>query len=73
MVFPDRIVVSYHKTICFNSFYENQDKKEELLKQAKQSAFDYGVTFGTVHLSYYEIKRIKTDEEIFQFLETYKF
>ena len=69
MVTPNQVYASYYKTICFVENYNNELEKEIVIGKAKKVAFDYGLTFGSVHLNYYEFKSLQDSNEIFKFLE----
>lgn len=68
MVTPNQVYASYVETICFIENYNNELEREIAIAKAKKVAFDYGLTFGSVQLNYYEFRTLQDNNDIFKFL-----
>jgi predicted amidohydrolase len=69
IVTPSSVYATYHKTICYKAEYHDEDSKWSAIKEAKATAFGYGLSFGDVSLGMRETHKYWNDQEVFDLLE----
>jgi ribonucleotide reductase beta subunit family protein with ferritin-like domain len=71
IITDNKVYATYVKTICFKEHYTNEEQKEKAIKQAQSSAFCYALGFVNVYVKQIFLQGSLTDEDIFNYLETY--
>jgi hypothetical protein len=69
IVTPSSVYATYYKTICYKAEYHDEESKWSAIKEAKATAFGYGLSFGTVSLDMFETDKRWTSEKVFDLLE----
>jgi len=67
----DKVYATYVKTICFKEHFTNEGERSEAIIQAQSVAFSYALGFGRVFVNRIDLRGSLTDQDIFEFLETY--
>ena len=71
IITDDKVYATYVKTICFKEHYTNEEQKNDVIKQAQSTAFCYALGFGKVYVNQIVLQGSLTDQDIFNYLETY--
>ncbi len=63
------VYATYFKTICFKAPFTNEIEKMQAQHDASASAFNYSLNSPVVRTSLIADGRIKSDENVFDYLE----
>ena len=70
IITENTIYATYVKTICFKSYFNDEYQFNDEIIKAQHTAFSYALNFGSVILNKIYKPNFKTDEDIFNYLET---
>lgn len=70
IICKDYIYATYSQTICFKSFYLNEEQKHEQIKEAYYNAYSYAIGFANVSLSSIDMAyQYMNESDIFEYLK----
>lgn len=69
IITENTVYATYVETICFKSFFDNEEEMWKEINDARSTAFGYALSFGSVILNEIKNKDFKTDDDIFEYLK----